>query len=140
VRLLRERAALPAVALKTPPAGVSASDAVDAEFILTTQPLDVAGYGRTHLPDGRLPPAVRYNVYLLGSEVVTIDLCMQKAPQHVASLYPKPGWNATLTAMPLEHSSCPQGNGRLGSTGAAVAARLTVVSTGGLSHRAVVLV
>ena len=80
LRLPRERAALPTVALKTPPAGVSASNAVDAEFILTTQPLDVAGYGRTHLPDGRLPSVVRYNVYLLGSEVVTIDLCMPNAP------------------------------------------------------------
>lgn len=54
----------------------------DAEFILATQPLDLASYDRTHLPDGRLTPAVRYNVYLLSTDRVTIDLCMPKAPQH----------------------------------------------------------
>ena len=81
----------------------------DAEFILATQPLDLASYDRTHLPDGRLTPAVRYNVYLLSTDRVTIDLCMPKAPQHIASFYPRSVWNATIRTIQYRHRQAVAG-------------------------------
>jgi hypothetical protein len=115
--------------------GEEAADAnVDAEFILTEQPLDVIGYGRSHLLDGRATPSRRFNLYFLGGQPISIDLCMPDAPQQIASLYPRDGWNATIEKVEAAKSACPLGSG------ASVAARVTVTSTGGLNHRAVVLV
>ena len=112
----------------------AAEGQVDAEFILTQQALDVVAFGRSLLPDGRATPSVRCNLYLLGKELVSIDLCMPDAPQQIASLYPKEGWSATIESVPLEKSTCPR------ASGSGVVARVKVVSTGGLDHRAVVLV
>ena len=107
------------------PALVVGSMSKEPTYIVTMQRLNCS---QTRWAEWqREERAMRYNVYFLTNEMITVDLCLGNA-RVVSSQYPQTGWTVEAARVGAHNSSCAGGSGAL---------RIKVADTGGLNVRVV---